>query len=154
MFLERAQEASGTTNENWRLFPQDFKDRNDPGVSHRGEPCALWCGLNRGVLWGTLCGLSEVRRAPQCCSRFAARCPPVAVQQRHILQVRQVHRMGAPWLAPLSGHSLLQPWMHAAVPTLAPGLPCWDQACLGGLGHACRKTSLKPCARLLTEHSP
>ena len=36
MFLERAQEASGTTNENWRLFPQDFKDRNDPGVSHRG----------------------------------------------------------------------------------------------------------------------
>ncbi|KAF5835754.1 WD40-repeat-containing domain protein [Dunaliella salina] len=37
MFLERAQEASGTTNENWRLFPQDFKDRNDPGVSHRGQ---------------------------------------------------------------------------------------------------------------------
>lgn len=37
MFLERAQEASGSTNENWRLFPQDFKDRNDPGVSHRGD---------------------------------------------------------------------------------------------------------------------
>jgi hypothetical protein len=39
MFLERAQEASGTTNENWRLFPQDFRDKNDPGVSHRGESC-------------------------------------------------------------------------------------------------------------------
>ncbi|KAJ9529394.1 hypothetical protein QJQ45_013762 [Haematococcus lacustris] len=36
MFLERAQEASGTTSENWRLFPQDFRDKNDPGVAHRG----------------------------------------------------------------------------------------------------------------------
>ena len=41
MFLERAQEASGTTSENWRLFPQDFKDKNDPGVSHRGQAGSL-----------------------------------------------------------------------------------------------------------------
>eukprot|EP00798_Chlamydomonas_sp_ICE-L_P024012 gene24012-9585_t len=36
MFLEKAQEAAGVTSENWRLFPQDFRDKNDPGVFHRG----------------------------------------------------------------------------------------------------------------------
>jgi hypothetical protein len=41
MFLERAEEASGTISENWRLFPPDFKDKNDPGVSHRGARCGL-----------------------------------------------------------------------------------------------------------------
>jgi hypothetical protein len=36
MFLERAQEATSTVNDNYRLFPPDFKEKNDPGVSHRG----------------------------------------------------------------------------------------------------------------------
>jgi len=36
MFLERAQEAAGANSENWRLFPQDFRDKNDVGVAHRG----------------------------------------------------------------------------------------------------------------------
>lgn len=42
MFLERSQEAS-VINENWRLFPQDFKERNDVSVTHRGAPagCAI-----------------------------------------------------------------------------------------------------------------
>ncbi len=40
MFLERAEEASGTTSENWRLFPPDFREKNDPGVSHRGAIAA------------------------------------------------------------------------------------------------------------------
>jgi hypothetical protein len=43
MFLERAEEASGTISENWRLFPPDFKDKNDPGVSHRGAWCVCVC---------------------------------------------------------------------------------------------------------------
>ncbi|KAG1667639.1 hypothetical protein FOA52_004666 [Chlamydomonas sp. UWO 241] len=36
MFLERAQEQAGASSENWRLFPQDFRDKNDIGVAHRG----------------------------------------------------------------------------------------------------------------------
>ncbi|GFR43071.1 hypothetical protein Agub_g4078 [Astrephomene gubernaculifera] len=36
MFLERAQMAGESASENWRLFPQDFRDRNDPSVTHRG----------------------------------------------------------------------------------------------------------------------
>ncbi|GIL84419.1 hypothetical protein Vretimale_15893 [Volvox reticuliferus] len=36
MFLERAQMVGESASENWRLFPQDFRDRNDLGVTHRG----------------------------------------------------------------------------------------------------------------------
>ncbi|KAG2498385.1 hypothetical protein HYH03_003644 [Edaphochlamys debaryana] len=36
MFLERAQMAGESASENWRLFPQDFRDRNDLSVTHRG----------------------------------------------------------------------------------------------------------------------
>ncbi|GAX72651.1 hypothetical protein CEUSTIGMA_g107.t1 [Chlamydomonas eustigma] len=36
MFLERAQEAAGIHAENWKLFPQDFRDKNEIGVCHRG----------------------------------------------------------------------------------------------------------------------
>jgi hypothetical protein len=36
MFLERAQEAAGMNAENWKLFPQDFRDKNEIGVCHRG----------------------------------------------------------------------------------------------------------------------
>lgn len=36
MFLERAQEAAGVHAENWKLFPQDFRDKNEIGVCHRG----------------------------------------------------------------------------------------------------------------------
>ncbi|KAG2424023.1 hypothetical protein HXX76_014847 [Chlamydomonas incerta] len=36
MFLQRAEMAGETAAENWRLFPQDFRDRNDTSVSHKG----------------------------------------------------------------------------------------------------------------------
>lgn len=34
MFLHRA-EADDDDMENWRFFPQDFKDKNDASVNHR-----------------------------------------------------------------------------------------------------------------------
>lgn len=34
MFLQRS-EAADDNVDNWRFFPQDFKDRNDNGTSHR-----------------------------------------------------------------------------------------------------------------------
>lgn len=35
MFLQRAEMAGETAAENWRLFPQDFRDRNDTSVAHK-----------------------------------------------------------------------------------------------------------------------
>lgn len=34
MFLQRS-EAADDNIDNWRFFPQDFKDRNDSGTNHR-----------------------------------------------------------------------------------------------------------------------
>ncbi|KAG2439805.1 hypothetical protein HYH02_010440 [Chlamydomonas schloesseri] len=36
MFLQRAEMVGETAAENWRLFPQEFRDRNDTSVSHKG----------------------------------------------------------------------------------------------------------------------
>lgn len=36
MFLEKSQMVGEGASENWRLFPQDFRDKNDSQVAHRG----------------------------------------------------------------------------------------------------------------------
>jgi hypothetical protein len=62
MFLERAQRAAGEgAAEDWRLFPQEFRDKNEQGCYHRDQVINGGGRMAAGAVGGDVgwCGAAD-----------------------------------------------------------------------------------------------
>lgn len=55
MFLEKVQAGSAdSATENWRLFPQEFRDKNESSSYHHDQvrhiACSAWTTISTGML--------------------------------------------------------------------------------------------------------